>query len=220
MQDSTCCHTRYGDLTPPTTRGLLFVVIRSLSPVGVCSPDGKPMSDEICRLVSDNPFHRMMRRTGKLYSLTLTSVSLGIISSVLVSLWNFNTSEFHLWLDLIPNGFGIASIITTTLIVSIRTSRWFLLESIFLIQITGHDRERGQGGYCRRHGHHISFPDDWSSTRGQLERGASPGHPHETASEADHRTRSFRGLIHFLSSFSPVHLTLEPSTADHRTDSP
>jgi len=60
-----------------------------------------------------------MRRTGKLYILTLVSVFLGIIASVSVSLWNFNTSEFHLWLDLLPHGFGIASMITSTLIAMI-----------------------------------------------------------------------------------------------------
>jgi len=61
----------------------------------------------------------MMRRTGKLYSLTLVSASFGIVASVSVSLWNFNTSEFHLWLDLIPHGFGISSMITSTLIAMI-----------------------------------------------------------------------------------------------------
>ena len=64
-----------------------------------------------------------MRKTGKLHTLTLVSMALGIIASVFVSLWNFNSSEFHLWLDLIPHGFGIASMITTTLIVSIRAHR-------------------------------------------------------------------------------------------------
>jgi ABC-type phosphate transport system permease subunit len=78
------------------------------------------MSNDDYRSVSHNLFHRMMRRNGKLYHLTLISVSLAIVASVSVSLWNFNTSEFHLWLDLIPQGFGIASMITTTLIVSIR----------------------------------------------------------------------------------------------------
>ncbi|KAF9649628.1 MFS general substrate transporter [Thelephora ganbajun] len=61
----------------------------------------------------------MMRRTGKLYSLTLVSVLLGIMACISVSLWNFNTSEFHLWLDLIPQGFGISSMITSTLIAII-----------------------------------------------------------------------------------------------------
>jgi len=65
----------------------------------------------------------MMRRTGKLYSLTLVSALLGIISSVSVFLWNFNTSEFHLWVDLIPQGFGTASMTNTALIVSIRASQ-------------------------------------------------------------------------------------------------
>lgn len=65
----------------------------------------------------------MMRSTGKLHTLTLASMALGIIASVFVSLWNFNSSEFHLWLDLIPHGFGIASMITTTLIAIIANVR-------------------------------------------------------------------------------------------------
>jgi hypothetical protein len=151
----------------------------------------------------------MMRRTGKLYSLTLVSVSLGIVASVSVSLWNFNTSEFHLWLDLIPHGFGIASMITTTLIVSFRTPR--VMSRILFrhsLAITGHDCKRSQGGHSRRYGHHLSFPDDRPSTWGQLERSASSGCPHETASEADHRTGGFRGVIHFRS-LRPVQLTPE-----------
>ena len=58
-----------------------------------------------------------MRRTGKLYTLTLISASLAILASVLASCWNDNTSAFHLWVDLIPQGLGVASFITTTLIV-------------------------------------------------------------------------------------------------------
>lgn len=143
-----------------------------------------------------------MRRTGKLYALTLVSVSLGIIASVSVSLWNFNTSEFHLWLDLIPHGFGIASMITSTLIVSVSHSSGQLVFLIPRIDTTGHDRKCGKRGYRRCYRHHVSFPNDRSSPRGQLERSASSGNPHETASEADHRTRSFRGLIHFPGSTS------------------
>ena len=60
-----------------------------------------------------------MRKTGKLYSLTLASAVLCIIASVLVASWNDNTSTLHLWLDIVPQGFGMASLITTTLIVSI-----------------------------------------------------------------------------------------------------
>jgi len=51
--------------------------------------------------------------------LTLASVALGITASISVSLWNFNTSESHLWFDLVPHGFGIAGMITTTLIAMI-----------------------------------------------------------------------------------------------------
>ncbi|OJA20884.1 hypothetical protein AZE42_00884 [Rhizopogon vesiculosus] len=61
----------------------------------------------------------MMRRTGKLYNLTLGSAALTIFASILVALWNDSTSKYHLWLDIIPQGFGMASLITTTLIVSI-----------------------------------------------------------------------------------------------------
>jgi hypothetical protein len=63
-----------------------------------------------------------MRRTGKLYRLTLASTALTIFASILVTLWNDNTSKYHLWLDIVPQGFGMASLITTTLIVSISTS--------------------------------------------------------------------------------------------------
>lgn len=60
-----------------------------------------------------------MRRTGKLYGLTLISSMLTIIASILASLWNEQSSAFHLWVDLIPQGFGMASFITTTLIAMI-----------------------------------------------------------------------------------------------------
>jgi len=61
----------------------------------------------------------LMRRTGKLYALTLASSFMAISASVLASFWNDNTSALHLWIDLIPQGFGIASFITTTLIAMI-----------------------------------------------------------------------------------------------------
>lgn len=153
-----------------------------------------------------------MRRTGKLYSLTLISTSLGIVASVSVSLWNFNTSELHLWLDLTPQGFGISSMITTTLIVSFRAILVNPPETCFLTppMLVGYDFERGKGGYSRRHGHHLSFPDDWSSTWGHVERGTCSEHPYKTASQAHHSTWGCRGLIHLLSNIPPVHLTLEP----------
>lgn len=61
----------------------------------------------------------MMRRTGKLYTLTLVSAWLSILASSLVIFWNDNTSAPHLWLDIVPQGFGMASLITTTLIAMI-----------------------------------------------------------------------------------------------------
>ena len=60
---------------------------------------------------------RVMRRTGKLYGLTLLSAMCTIYAATMVAMWNDNSSQWHLWSDLIPQGFGMASVITTTLIV-------------------------------------------------------------------------------------------------------
>ncbi|PCH41423.1 vacuolar amino acid permease [Wolfiporia cocos MD-104 SS10] len=61
----------------------------------------------------------VMRRTGKLYSLTLTSCAMTVVAGMLIVFWKDNTSPFHLWLDIVPQGFGMASVITTTLIAMI-----------------------------------------------------------------------------------------------------
>lgn len=61
----------------------------------------------------------LMRRTGKLYTLTLVSSAMTILASLLASFWNENSSALHLWVDLIPQGFGMASFITSTLIAMI-----------------------------------------------------------------------------------------------------
>jgi len=61
----------------------------------------------------------MMRRTGKLYRLTLCSGFMCILASISIVLWNDDTSQIHLWFDIVPSGFGMASLITTTLIAMI-----------------------------------------------------------------------------------------------------
>ncbi|KAF7352928.1 Multidrug resistance protein fnx1 [Mycena venus] len=61
----------------------------------------------------------MMRRTGKLYTLTLAAAASSISANLLVIFWNEKTSVWHLWLDIVPQGFGMASFITTTLIAMI-----------------------------------------------------------------------------------------------------
>ena len=65
-----------------------------------------------------------MRKTGKLYGLTLVSCGLTVLAAVLVVFWNEDSSAFHLWFDIVPQGLGMASVITTTLIV--RSSFIFL----------------------------------------------------------------------------------------------
>jgi hypothetical protein len=69
-----------------------------------------------------------MRKTGKLYTLTLTSSFLSLLASILVAFWNENSSAFHLWVDLVPQGFGMASFITSTLIVC-----WSLMPTMALL---------------------------------------------------------------------------------------
>ncbi|KAI0786360.1 MFS general substrate transporter [Abortiporus biennis] len=61
----------------------------------------------------------VMRKTGKLYGLTLVSCALTVIAATMVAMWNENTSNFHLWVDIAPQGLGMASVITTTLIAMI-----------------------------------------------------------------------------------------------------
>ncbi|KAH9179954.1 MFS general substrate transporter [Lactarius sanguifluus] len=62
---------------------------------------------------------RIMRRTGKLYTLTLVSAALAVWSSIQIAMWNENSSQWHLWVDIVPQGFGMASVITSTLIAVI-----------------------------------------------------------------------------------------------------
>ncbi|KAI0315395.1 vacuolar amino acid permease [Amylostereum chailletii] len=61
----------------------------------------------------------MMRRTGKLYTLTLVSSGFSILACTMIAFWNESTPTWHLWLDIVPQGFGMASLITTTLIAVI-----------------------------------------------------------------------------------------------------
>jgi len=69
--------------------------------------------------VDTTSLHRVMRRTGKLYILTSVSALLTVLASVLIIFWNENSSPFHLWVDIVPQGFGMASFITSTLIAMI-----------------------------------------------------------------------------------------------------
>ncbi|TFK99106.1 vacuolar amino acid permease [Pterulicium gracile] len=65
----------------------------------------------------------LMRRTGKLHTLTVISAGLSILANVLISFWNERTGWFHLWFDIVPQAFGMASLITTTLIAMIASVR-------------------------------------------------------------------------------------------------
>lgn len=87
------------------------------------SQAGQPIPAICYKYVSSYIFiSRVMRRTGKLYGLTLLSAMCPLYASTMVAMWNDNSSQLHLWSDLIPQGFGMASVITTTFIVGISTS--------------------------------------------------------------------------------------------------
>lgn len=58
-----------------------------------------------------------MRRTGKLYGLTLASAAAATTATISICFWNNRSHTLHLWLDIVPQGFGMASLITSTLIV-------------------------------------------------------------------------------------------------------
>jgi len=61
----------------------------------------------------------VMRATGKYWTLTIGCCVGGLIASILLSLWNPETSDFELWFDIVPGGFSLSSVITSTLIALI-----------------------------------------------------------------------------------------------------
>ncbi|KDQ16463.1 hypothetical protein BOTBODRAFT_129843 [Botryobasidium botryosum FD-172 SS1] len=60
-----------------------------------------------------------MRRTGKFWWLTVYTVLLILGANIALSMWDENTPGWHMWLDIVPGGFGSASFTTSTLIALI-----------------------------------------------------------------------------------------------------
>lgn len=73
------------------------------------------------------------------------------MASTLVVFWNRESSQIHLWLDLLPQGFGMASLITSTLIVGALSQRHFRFLQHLLFSLPGNDRWGFQRGYGHRH---------------------------------------------------------------------
>jgi len=61
----------------------------------------------------------VIRKTGRYWWLITTSAALAAFSSLLVAMWCDGTGSIELWFDIVPSGFGIASVITATLIAMI-----------------------------------------------------------------------------------------------------
>ena len=101
-----------------------------------------------CRLAEKLTPARVMRRTGRLYTLTLVSCAMTVVAASMVAAWDDDTAAWHLWLDIVPQGLGMASVITTTLIVS-ALLRCRSPPSV-TAGLAGDDRKCGQGGPRRR----------------------------------------------------------------------
>ena len=48
-----------------------------------------------------------MRATGKYYKIAVGTALLSLGSALLMVRWDEHTSEWELWLDIIPSGFGL-----------------------------------------------------------------------------------------------------------------
>jgi len=60
-----------------------------------------------------------MRHTGKFWWLNVWGAALSIVACALFITWSDVTPSWRLWLDIVPNGFGMCSLITSTLIALI-----------------------------------------------------------------------------------------------------
>lgn len=121
---STCFRTRYEHSLYLFTRKIQYAIWNVLFRL--------PFLQEVCLLAGTflrskiyfprpnfDRWNRMMRRTGKLYFLTICTAAAATTATISICFWNERTSTWHLWFDIVPQGFGMASLITTTLIVSL-----------------------------------------------------------------------------------------------------
>jgi hypothetical protein len=60
-----------------------------------------------------------MRATGRYWWMTVLMAALGAASSFAMTRFNPDTPEWFLWIAIVPNGFGVSGLITSTLIALI-----------------------------------------------------------------------------------------------------
>ena len=60
-----------------------------------------------------------MRRTGKYYWLTMSMGAAALLSMTVIATFTTKTPQWLLWLAIVPSGFGVSGIITSTLIALI-----------------------------------------------------------------------------------------------------
>jgi hypothetical protein len=64
-----------------------------------------------------------MRHTGKYYWLTVSMAGSAFLSMIVISTFTTKTPEWVLWLAIVPSGFGISGLVTSTLIALIAVVR-------------------------------------------------------------------------------------------------
>lgn len=60
-----------------------------------------------------------MRHTGKYYWLTISMAASALVSMSVIATFSTRTPQWLLWVAIVPSGFGISGIITSTLIALI-----------------------------------------------------------------------------------------------------
>ncbi len=114
-----------------------------------------------------------MRATGRFYWMTAGMATLSLLSMILLTTWGPNTPEWLLWTAVAPNGFGLAGVLTSTLVA--------LIGSVSKEDIacsTGSECGRESGQACRGRSCHysrslISVPYDRVSMGGVAQSSAS-----------------------------------------------
>jgi MFS family permease len=64
-----------------------------------------------------------MRRTGKYYWLTISMAASALLSMSVIATFSTHTPQWLLWVAIVPSGFGMSGVITSTLIALIACVR-------------------------------------------------------------------------------------------------
>ncbi|KZS92271.1 MFS general substrate transporter [Sistotremastrum niveocremeum HHB9708] len=95
---------------------LYFVAVKQLSP----SDAGLHLFPQSIAIAFGSVFVGwIMHRTGQYWWCIVGAASFSFISNAMIASWNENTSQLHLWFDIVPNGMANSALGTATLIAMI-----------------------------------------------------------------------------------------------------